>query len=334
VESFLKEVEVNPAALQKIQTPEGFAAYDKQLQTLEQGILSQKGIDPKTAAYQLDVVGRARQLAGLAKANSSQGAMPMDALVKRLNTAGPDDPLVQQTWDAIGKNPSNKPLLDELGKKFQTQPGGLAGVWHAVQDVWGSMGGTQKVMALGGAALAVVGLINAVSGGGGLTSGLMGGGGLLGLLMSVGGPSGIMDLVQKFTGAFQGGGGQQRTPLAVPKAPGAAPAPATPPAPGAAPGPAQAPATAPRTPLDFKAQITRAMAAGDTRGAVTSAATMFKTVPDGMKYFQKLDGAFAGYYGIKPDDATIARNSNGTLTPQDVAQLRVNWPAIKAQVGQ
>lgn len=345
VEGFLTEVNTNPEALVRLNHPEAFAMYDRQLRTLEQNVLRSTGIDQQTAAYQLDLIGRARQMAAMARANSVAGAVPMDALVNRLNTADGSDPLVQQAWTAIGANPDNRELLATLQRQFPEQPRGFMG---AIQGLWTNMSGTERVLALGGTALAVAGLISAFTGGG-MTSALMGGGGLLALLSGLGGGSlsGIGPGFQRLIGLISGrGAGPTRTPLALPEGeipqleggavppPAAAPTgpaagPATTPAPAGVPAPT-APAAFPSTPEQFKARIAEHLASGNTARAVSMTVAMFRTIPQGMDYYRQLDGAFNNAFA---SDNMIASRSGGMLTPPEVAQLRRNWPAVRAQMG-
>jgi hypothetical protein len=333
IEDFLKEVDTKPEALTALNNPEAFKAYTAKLATLEKNVLQQTGIDQKTAAYHMDLISRARSLAGLAKAQEVGGVMPMEALVARMQKADANDPVVQKAWEAIQANPANKEPLAQLAQKFpeQVQQQGMFG---AVQQAWGSMGATERIMTLGGASLAIAGLVHALSGGGGMMSAMMGGGGLLALLMGLGGgsPGGIMAGIQRIMGLFSGKGGPQRTQLQVPgqePPPGGAVGLAGAVAANAVPGSPAAPAAgAPMTPeqkQQVKQQAMQALAAGDTGQIIK----MINGSPEGPETFKALDKAFAD----GTSDGMISFGSGGMLEPEEVAKVRAAWPAIKKQMG-
>ncbi len=72
------------------------------------------------------------------------------------------------------------------------------------------------------------------------------------------------------------------------------------------------------------------MVKGDRLGAAKMTAAMFKTLPNGAAYYKQLDAAFKNELASDP---VIAQNSGGMLTPQEVSQLRANWPLVKAHMG-
>lgn len=349
VEGFLKEVGTDPNALVKLNHPEAFKAYDGQLKTLESQVLRMGGkVDKQTAAYRLDLISRARSMAAQARAMGVTGAIPVEQLTARLNEATPEDPLVQQTWKAIGSNPENKQLLQELGAKFPDRKQGIIG---GIQELWGGMNGTQKMLALGGTALGVIGLISAFTGGG-IGSALMGAGGLVGALLSMGGGS-FTQAFSQLKGLFTG---QRETPqltapggtipqLPVAGEPGAvrsgAPAAAGSPTQTAVstragaplvsgqPG-APTPSAMPSTPQEYKAKVNQALASGNTDRAIMYTTAMFRNTPGGVENYKKLDNAISGWGA---GAGTIASHSNGALTEQEAQMLIDNWPAIKTQMG-